>query len=228
MAKGNRKNTGNAKTPPKVRYTKSVVNRTKYYFNENVLQSAKSVPHLRKEIQRIFHAANRRIQNIENSGVFSPAVESLHLTDEKSGFSKFSTRGKSWTELKVEYGKAVAFLKQPTSTAQGAAQYEKHLRNQLGVSEKQFEILRKEYRGKRLSKKEKNFVAWYNTKYRDIVTEFQNIANDVADQIEDAATKVENISDYLNAAKDDLDANYMTMPKNELANILDALNDFEF
>lgn len=95
------------------------------------------------EIKRVFQMANRRIQNIKNSGVISPALKGLELSIGKtSGYTVFSfskndlltTQGQE--KLAYQWGKAVSFLHNPTSTALGARQYRNDLKKTLNVSEK--------------------------------------------------------------------------------------------
>lgn len=218
-----------------IKYTQSVLNRTSYRFDENIMQSEKSLPHLRREIARIFHAANRRIQNVEKSGAISPAVAALNL-DANSGFSKFAMSGKNWNELKLEYAKAIAFLKSPTSTAQGARIYEKHLQEQLHLPKENFEKIKAKILGLDTGEGAREYKTQYVFKYKEFEREFERAAADVADQIETDAQKIENIADFNNALYNDVMtaafkdvATALTgsgvKPK-ELQNILDAFNDF--
>lgn len=106
-------------------------------------------PNVVKEIKRVFQMANRRIQNLKNSGVVSPALKSLELaTGKVDRFTVFSfqkndlltTSGQE--KLAYEWGQAVAFLHNPTSTALGARQYTKDIAKELNVSkERATEIL---------------------------------------------------------------------------------------
>lgn len=100
-------------------------------------------PDVESEIKRVFQMANRRIQNIKNSGVVSPAVKALELAKGKIdrytvfSFSKndlLTTQGQE--KLSYEWGQAVAFLHNPTSTAMGAKQYRNDLKKTLHVSDK--------------------------------------------------------------------------------------------
>lgn len=80
---------------------------SKVHIKEKVINAIESSPELRKEISRVFQQANRRIQNVENSGIVSPAVIALNKGDIK-GFAKFSMKH-DWNDLKIEYAKAVSF-----------------------------------------------------------------------------------------------------------------------
>ena len=96
----------------KIQYRQSVFTATqRNELRQDILQSAESSAELRKEVRRVFQQANRRIQNIENKGLLSPAVTALNKGDIK-GFSKFSVSGQSWDEIKTEYAKAISFLRQ--------------------------------------------------------------------------------------------------------------------
>lgn len=114
-------------------YSKGVAKSLKHKVKQEIIDSFESSPELKKEIARTFQTANRRIQNIEKSGVLSPAVASLDVDGE--GFSKFRVGGKSWETLKKDYAKAISFLQQPTSTATGAKQFEKQLQARSGVQD---------------------------------------------------------------------------------------------
>lgn len=211
-----------------IKYTQSVLNRTSYRFDENIMQSEKSLPHLRKEIARVLHNANRRIQNVEKSGAISPAVAALNL-DANSGFSKFSMSGKNWNELKLEYAKAVAFLKSPTSTAQGARQYEKHLQEQLQLPKENFDKIKAKILGLDTGEGAREFKTQYVFKYKEFELEFERAALDVADQIETDAQKAENVADFDNALYNDVMTAALTgrgVKPTVLKNILDAFNDF--
>lgn len=97
-----------AKLGHKIKFTKSVFGATqRAKIKKEILQAVESSPEYRKEIARVFQMANRRIQNIEQSGQLSPAVQALNKGDIK-GFTKFSMRG-DWNTLKIEYGKAISF-----------------------------------------------------------------------------------------------------------------------
>ena len=123
----------------KMTYNSSVAKGLKNKLEKDIIKAAESSPALRKEIRRVFQMANRRIQNIEKSGVFSPAVAALGKGDVK-GYSKFSVKGfgesgSSWQALKKEYAKAVSFLNQPTSTASGAKQFEAQVKKEMGIDD---------------------------------------------------------------------------------------------
>jgi hypothetical protein len=59
----------------KVYFSPSVYAKTsRLKLKREILQAVESSPEMRKEIARVFQMANRRIQNIEQSGQLSPAV----------------------------------------------------------------------------------------------------------------------------------------------------------
>lgn len=122
-----------AKITATVKGSKVQIQRELY---EQIRTSTQQSPELNKEINRILQVANRRIQNIESKGYFSPALQGLYneglLSDKK--FQKFSTAGMSWDEKKALYGRAVAFLQQGTSTAQGAKAYNDKMAKEHGMT----------------------------------------------------------------------------------------------
>lgn len=130
-----------------MRTQKGIKNKLK----KDIIKSIEGSPGMRKEIRRVFQMANRRIENIEKSGVFSPAVAALGKGDVK-GYSKFSVKGfgntgSSWQALKKEYAKCVAFLNQPTSTASGARDFERQVKSQMGIDEELWQALRDDIMG---------------------------------------------------------------------------------
>lgn len=191
-----------------------------YTLSRDILISENSTPNLRKEIRRIFQVANRRIQNVQNSGVYSPAVAALDV-ESVNEFSKFSVSGKSWTQIKIEYAKAVEFLRHPTSTASGAKQYAKHIQKELKLSEKQmqtaFGILRENG----------SLIMQQGEKYnlKKLLADYFAETKDVSEQLETAAQKLDNIKDLANPLLADLAENYMDIPQNDLGVILNALHD---
>ena len=158
---------------------------SKVQLRQDILQSLKSSPALRAEIRRVFQMANRRIQNIESKELVSPAVMALNKGDIQ-GFTKFSMKG-SWEDLKAEYGKAVAFLRQPTSTATGVREYNAHLMKAYDLAKDEFDLMAKKIQDKFLSVKDDNFVEQYLMRYKDYTGELEMEAEDVSQQIESDA-----------------------------------------
>ena len=132
--------------------------------------------------------ANRRIQNIEASGQLSPAVQALNKGD-ISGFTKFSMRG-DWNTLKIEYGKAISFLRQPTSTAQGARQYGQHLQHAYGLTPDEYSLMAMNLQGKLSSISDSDFVERYLMRYKDFTGEMEQSASDISTQIESDAQSI--------------------------------------
>lgn len=100
----------------------------------------KGTPDLKKQMQKIFQKANRRIQNVRKAGLSSPAVQQLISERGERGYTYFSgahlnpRNPTDWEQLKYEYGRAISFLNNPTSSARGARQYINYYKNELGVS----------------------------------------------------------------------------------------------
>lgn len=101
---------------------------------------AKGTPDLKKQMMKTFQKANRRIQNVRKSGLSSPAVQQLISERGERGYTYFSgarldpRNPTDWEQLKYEYGRAISFLNNPTSSATGARQYINYYKNELGIS----------------------------------------------------------------------------------------------
>ena len=160
------------------------------HANKDILTSIESSPALRKEISRVFQQANRRIQNIENKGMVSPAVIALNKGDIK-GFTKFSMKG-DWESLKMEYAKAVSFLQQPTSTATGTKEYQAHLKKTYGLTDDEFSLMQSKLMGKIASISDEEFLEQYLMQYKDFTGELETEARDVSSQIETEAVSLAN------------------------------------
>lgn len=178
-----------AKLGYKIKFTKSVFGATqRAKIKKEILQAVESSPEYRKEIARVFQMANRRIQNIEQSGQLSPAVQALNKGDIK-GFTKFSMRG-DWNTLKIEYGKAISFLRQPTSTAQGARQYGQHLQRMYDLTPDEYNLMARNLHGKLNSVSDSDFVERYLMRYKDFTGEMEQSASDISIQIESEAQSI--------------------------------------
>lgn len=198
----------------------SKINREK--IRKDIMTSTESDPTLKEEIARIFQKANRRIQNIEQADLFSPAVEALGDMGDK--YTKFSMAG-SWTDLKMRYGQAVAFLREPTSTATGARQYNEHIRQAYELTEDEYKLMMDNYRGKILSLRDSDFVERYLMRYKDFTGELETAAADVSSQIEADAVMLENaLQDDLDSTVDDLLDRGIERVKNDLDPLIDELN----
>ena len=200
----------------KIKYTSSVYGATgRAKLKKEILQAVESSPEMRKEISRVFQMANRRIQNIETKGVISPAVQALNKGDIE-GYTKFSMKH-DWNALKVEYGKAISFLRQPTSTAQGARQYGQHLQRVYGLTPDEYNLMERNLQGKLNSVQDSDFVERYLMRYKDFTGEMEQSASDISTQIESEA---QSISRAIDAEIERL--------ANEVADAIDDLqNDIE-
>lgn len=175
----------------KIKFSKQTFARTgKAKIKKEILQAVESSPSYRKEIARVFQMANRRIQNIESKDLVSPAVEALNKGDIK-GFTKFSMR-QSWESLKVEYSKAVAFLRQPTSTASGTREYNKHLQDAYDLTAEEFNLMAQKMNDRLLSLSDSDFVERYLMRYKDFTGELERTVSDVSDQIESDSQRLQN------------------------------------
>lgn len=178
-----------AKLGYKIKFTKSVLGATqRAKIKKEILQAVESSPEYRKEIARVFQMANRRIQNIEQSGQLSPAVQALNKGDVK-GFTKFSMKG-DWNTLKIEYGKAISFLRQPTSTAQGARQYGQHIQRMYDLTPDEYNLMARNLQGKLNSVSDSDFVERYLMRYKDFTGEMEQSASDISTQIESEAQSI--------------------------------------
>ena len=165
----------------------------KIFADKQILDAIESRGFLRKEIARIFQRANRRIQNVEKTGLVSPAVVALNKGDIK-GFTKFSMKH-DWNDLKIEYSKAVSFLQQPTSTASGTREYANHLKRSYNLNDKEFKLMQDKLMGKIASVSDERFLEQYLMQYKDFTGELEQESRDVSDQIEDDAVRIENALD---------------------------------
>lgn len=205
-----------AKLGFKINFTKSVFGATqRAKIKKEILQAVESSPEYRKEIARVFQMANRRIQNIEQSGQLSPAVQALNKGDIK-GFTKFSMKG-DWNTLKIEYGKAISFLRQPTSTAQGARQYGQHLQRMYDLTPDEYNLMARNLQGKLNSVSDSDFVERYLMRYKDFTGEMEQSASDISTQIESEAQSISRaidaeierqaneVADTMNKMQDDIE-----------------------
>ena len=190
---------------------------SKIHIKKKVINAIESSPELRKEISRVFQQANRRIQNVEKTGIVSPAVVALNKGDIK-GFAKFSMKH-DWNDLKIEYAKAVSFLQQPTSTASGTREYAEHLKKTYNLTDKEFSIMQNNLVGKIASVSDQKFLEQYLMQYKDFTGELEQESRDVSDQIESDAVK---IADSL---QNDID-NAGEMVESKIQKILDRFKDF--
>lgn len=172
----------------KITFTVRVWKSTKNQIRKEILQAVESSPEHRKEIARVFQQANRRIQNIESKGLLSPSVQALNKGDIK-GFTKFSMKG-DWNTLKIEYGKAISFLRQPTSTATGTNEYAKYLQREYDLTPDEYNLMARSLQGKLNSVSGSDFVERYLMRYKDFTGEMEQSASDISTQIESEAQSI--------------------------------------
>lgn len=214
-----------AKLGYKIKFTKSVFGATqREKIKKEILQAVESSPEYRKEIARVFQMANRRIQNIEQSGQLSPAVQALNKGDVK-GFTKFSMKG-DWNTLKIEYGKAISFLRQPTSTAQGARQYGQHLQRMYDLTPDEYSLMARNLQGKLNSVSDSDFVERYLMRYKDFTGEMEQSASDISTQIESEAQSISRAIDAEIERQANKVADEMEDMQNDIERILRSFGKF--
>lgn len=214
-----------AKLGFKIKFTKSVFGATqRAKIKKEILQAVESSPEYRKEIARVFQMANRRIQNIEQSGQLSPAVQALNKGDIK-GFTKFSMKG-DWNTLKIEYGKAISFLRQPTSTAQGARQYGQHLQRMYDLTPDEYNLMARNLQGKLNSVSDRDFVERYLMRYKDFTGEMEQSASDISTQIESEAQSISRAIDAEIERQANEVADQMEDMQNDIERILSNFGKF--
>lgn len=214
-----------AKLGYKIEFTPSVFGATqRAKIKKEILQAVESSPEYRKEIARVFQMANRRIQNIEQSGQLSPAVQALNKGDVK-GFTKFSMKG-DWNTLKIEYGKAISFLRQPTSTAQGARQYGQHLQRMYDLTPDEYNLMARNLQGKLNSVSDSDFVERYLMRYKDFTGEMEQSASDISTQIESEAQSISRAIDEAIERQANEVANAMEDMQNDIERILSNFGKF--
>ena len=201
---------------------------SKIHVDKQIMDAIESRGYLRKEIARVFQQANRRIQNVENSGIVSPAVVALNKGDVK-GFAKFSMKH-DWNDLKIEYAKAVAFLQQPTSSATGTKEYAQHLKHTYKLSDDEFSLMQNKLMGKIASVSDEKFLEQYLMQYKDFTGELEQESKDVSDQIESDAIKIaDSLQDDLNEqakAIEDEQERMSGLLDDTLAKILKSFKNF--
>lgn len=208
----------------KIKFTAQVWKSTRNQIRKEILQAVESSPEYRKEIARVFQQANRRIQNIEQSGQLSPAVQALNKGDIK-GFTKFSMKH-DWNTLKIEYGKAISFLRQPTSTATGTNEYAKHLQREYDLTPDEYNLMARNLQGKLNSVSDSDFVERYLMRYKDFTGEMEQSASDISTQIESEAqsisraidAEIERQANEISGAWDDME--------NDIKRIINNFNKF--
>lgn len=203
-------------------YSSKVFAPLKQKLRSDILNAPTQMPELKKEIARVFQIANRRIQNIEKSGLYSPAVQALNKSD-VTGFSKFSVGGKSWYELKNEYGKAIEFLNKPTSTATGTREYARHIEQSYNLEKGDYKLVSDKLLGKLMSIEDNDYVERYLFRYKDFTGELEALAQDIAPQLEQAGIEADEqlINEIQQEATDVLNSEEIKQHRNNIPDILD-------
>ena len=173
----------------KIDYSKGVIKSIKQSVKQEILQSIKSSPELRQELSRVFQMANRRIQNIESKELLSPAVAALNKGD-ITGYTKFSMAN-DWNTLKIEYAKAISFLRQPTSSASGTSQYNRHLQTVYDLTPDEFNLMSKSLNNRLTSLSDSDFVERYLMRYKDFTGELEQAATDISSQMESESESIQ-------------------------------------
>lgn len=118
-------------------FSASVIKSINKPLNHEITNAVIGSKGLKTLVNRVLQQANRRIQNIEKACLASPAVKAVYSERGKKNYTYFSTSGlnplnaNDWEVIKYEYGRAMSFLNNPTSTATGARQYIKYQARQL-------------------------------------------------------------------------------------------------
>ena len=173
----------------KIQFSNGVIKSMKQAVRTEILQAAETSPENRKEVARVFQMANRRIQNIESKGLLSPAVAALNKSD-VTGFAKFSMAN-DWDTLKIEYAKAISFLRQPTSSASGTGQYNRHLQKVYDLTPDEFNLMAKSLNNRLTSLSDSDFVERYLMRYKDFTGELEQSATDISSQIESESESIQ-------------------------------------
>lgn len=187
----------------KIIFSGGTFKKTKQQLKKEILQATSSSPENRREIARVFQMANRRIQNIEKSGLLSPAVSALNKGD-ITNYTKFGMRH-DWQTLKTEYAKAISFLRQPTGTLTGLREYNNHLKDVYDLTDNEFNLMSKSLNTKLSSISDTNFVERYLMRYKDFTGELEAESRDISDQIESEAFQLQKaIDDAIDKAADEV------------------------
>lgn len=173
--------------------TFGTVNKEK--IKKEIIASAEYDKEFNAEIRATLHRANLRIQALEKANIDSPAYEALGELTEKSSFSKFSVSGKSWEERKLEYGRAISFLKQPTSTITGAKEYRTYIMDTYDIDEREFNDLvgmmhKTDGTGMGTGAVLAKHYEDYLYHYKDFTGELEATAKSLADDIESEAKSI--------------------------------------
>ena len=210
-------------TKPSVKFSVKVTKKfNKEKVRKDIINSLEGSKEIRKEIKRVFQVANRRVQNIEKGGYFSPAVASLGKGGVK-GYSKFSVKGfgntgDEWKALVKEYSKAVAFLNQPTSTATGAKEFELQVKKKVGVPDDIWDDVKADVIGDVTSMSDEMLQKLpysqltegaYDSAFRSASSQIEKESKEIVKSIQESIEKTaKEVTDTIDEALDDLVKNW--------------------
>lgn len=206
-----------------MKFSKKVTkNFNKEKARKDIINAIEGNSEFRKEIRRVFQVANRRIQNIEQGGYYSPALASLGKSGVK-GYSKFSVRGfgntgSDWNTLLKEYTKAINFLNSPTSTATGAKEFELQVKQKFNVPDDLWDYVKADVIGGTTSMSDEMLQKLpysqlvegaYDSAYRSVSSQIEKGALDLAKGIQsDINRTAEQMANTIDEALDDLIKNW--------------------
>ena len=206
-----------------MKFSKKVTkNFNKEKARKDIINAIEGNSEFRKEIRRVFQVANRRIQNIEQGGYYSPALASLGKSGVK-GYSKFSVRGfgntgSDWNTLLKEYTKAINFLNSPTSTATGAKEFELQVKQKFNVPDDLWDYVKADVIGGTTSMSDEMLQKLpysqlvegaYDSAYRSVSSQIEKGALDLAKGIQsDINRTAEQMTNTVDEALDDLIKNW--------------------
>ena len=206
-----------------MKFSKKVTkNFSKEKARKDIINAIEGNSEFRKEIRRVFQVANRRIQNIEQGGYYSPALASLGKSGVK-GYSKFSVKGfgntgSDWNTLLKEYTKAINFLNSPTSTATGAKEFEMQVKEKFNVPDDLWDYVKADVIGGTTSMSDEMLQKLpysqlvegaYDSAYRSVSSQIEKGALDLAKGIQsDINRTAEQMANTVDEALDDLIKNW--------------------
>ena len=206
-----------------MKFSKKVTkNFSKEKARKDIINAIEGNAEMRKEMRRVFQVANRRIQNIEQGGYYSPALASLGKSGVK-GYSKFSVKGfgntgSDWKTLLKEYTKAINFLNSPTSTATGAKEFELQVKQKFNVPDDLWDYVKADVIGGTTSMSDEMLQKLpysqlvegaYDSAYRAVSSQIEKGALELAKGIQsDINRTADQLANSVDEALDDLIKNW--------------------
>lgn len=206
-----------------MKFSKKVTkNFSKEKARKDIINAIEGNAEMRKEMRRVFQVANRRIQNIEQGGYYSPALASLGKSGVK-GYSKFSVKGfgntgSDWKTLLKEYTKAINFLNSPTSTATGAKEFELQVKQKFNVPDDLWDYVKADVIGGTTSMSDEMLQKLpysqlvegaYDSAYRSVSSQIEKGALELAKGIQsDINRTADQLANSVDEALDDLIKNW--------------------